>query len=60
MNKMIQTAFLRDAFKEASKISIHKGGNKHDLTKQRPNTVSSVVRNVISKTLNFLVRNFMV
>ena len=54
-NRMIKTGFVPSVFTEARTILLHKDGNDHNLDKWRPITISSVLRRVISKTLDSLI-----
>ena len=57
MNRMIKTSYIPDILKEARIIFIHKGGESLELDQWRPITISSVLRRVISKTLDSLMRD---
>ena len=54
---MLKTGYVPDILKEARTILIHKGGENIELDKCRPITISSVLRRVISKTLDSIVRD---
>ena len=57
LNYMLKTGYVPDILKEARTILIHKGGENIEPDKWRPISISSVLRRVISKTLDSIVRD---
>lgn len=56
-NRMLQTGYIPDVLREARIILIHKGCDDCNLNNWRPITISSVIRRVICKTLDSIVRS---
>lgn len=54
---MITTGFVPTKLKEARTILIFKGGDSQDLSRWRPISISSVIRRVISRTLDCIIRH---
>lgn len=57
LNRMITTGFVPTKLKEARTILIFKGGDSQDLSRWRPISISSVIRRVISRTLDCIIRH---
>lgn len=57
LNRMITTGFVPTKLKEARTILIFKGGDSQDLSRWRPISISSVIRRVISRTLDSIIRH---
>jgi hypothetical protein len=59
-NRMLETAWVPNTFKEARTILVHKKGPLNNLDNWRPISVTSVLRRIIERTLDKEIRRFIV